>query len=254
MNDTVIIRPAVRRSYTRLPNSILRDDRLSIETRGMISLLVSMPPNWKIMRGPLMRLLSRKGEPFGRYRLDRMFREAMSAGYMARSVKQGRDHDGTFGSHAYIVGLPDDVSREVNSSTVAFMPHVTGPQADVPRADELDRTHKEQSLTTTESKKLSPKFSLASRARKGGDSLSLEEAPEGCPDQLTREMRDAGYYPVVVGSQPYAAWVALRGADGMPAAVRVAIKGVARKCCWMSSLWPPGHRGSADGGGDKSYF
>jgi hypothetical protein len=78
MNDTVIIRPAVRRSYTRLPNSILRDDRLSIETGGMISLLVSMPPNWKIMRGPLMRLLSRKGEPFGRYRLDRMFREAMS--------------------------------------------------------------------------------------------------------------------------------------------------------------------------------
>lgn len=44
----MIIRPACKRDYTPLPNSILADRRLSADTRLMIIWLLSKPRTWEL--------------------------------------------------------------------------------------------------------------------------------------------------------------------------------------------------------------
>src|SRR5690349_11403413 len=83
-STAMIIRPHCTSRYVVLPNSLLTDCRLTIETRGMLALLLSKPRNWQLRPRPLMKELSREGEiGVGRTRLQRMLDEAMAAGYIA---------------------------------------------------------------------------------------------------------------------------------------------------------------------------
>jgi SH3-like domain-containing protein len=51
--------------------------------------------------------------------------------------------------------------------------------------------------------------------------------------------RAEGKSPVFVGSKPYLAWVAVRGADGMPGFVdRAFINGKPREIVWMPWVFP----------------
>jgi hypothetical protein len=105
----MIIRPVCRRNFVALPNVVLTDERLSIETRGMIAYLLSRPANWQIKTIWLAHALSKKGQALGRTKLTRMLREAKTAGYLARSAEQERKPNGDFGSYIYIIGLPEEV-------------------------------------------------------------------------------------------------------------------------------------------------
>jgi hypothetical protein len=101
----MIIRTSPRRSYTAIPNAIFRDKNLSLDTKGLLAYLLSLPANWEIKPAVLAKSLSPKdGRPLGRDRLRRMFAEAQAAGYMVRSEKQAHRVDGDWGSYVYIVG------------------------------------------------------------------------------------------------------------------------------------------------------
>ncbi len=153
----MIIRPACGRSYTALPNAIWNDRRLSADTRAMVALVLSKPSNWQLRPVPLARALSREGaKPIGRAKLARMFQEAMSAGYMARSAEQGRQDDGAFGRYAYFLGMPDDVTAAVASSGVAILPQSDQPHTAEPHTANRHRNHKVMTLQTTDSKKPPP--------------------------------------------------------------------------------------------------
>jgi hypothetical protein len=93
----MIIRPVCSDKYVSIPNAILNDKRLSIDTRGMVAYILSKPQNWDIRPVPLANALSREGDtPVRRKRLNRMFNEAMAAGYMARSAEQTHRDDGSW--------------------------------------------------------------------------------------------------------------------------------------------------------------
>lgn len=57
----MIIRPVVSREYTALPNAILKDRRLSADTRAMVALVLSKPKTWQLRPPALARELSREG-------------------------------------------------------------------------------------------------------------------------------------------------------------------------------------------------
>jgi hypothetical protein len=211
----VIIRPAVKRQYTRLPNSLLRDRRLSADTRLMVALIVSKPPGWQIRPVPLMRELSQEETALGRHRLDRMFHEALAAKYMARSLVQGRDESGHWRSYLYIVGMPGDVEAEVARQNMAFLTHAA-----------VDNSRPSSGRLTT--------------VCDDGDSIK-RFATDAHQDQLSRESRAQGLVPVWVGSTPYELWVQFRGIDGMPPVVLESFDGKLRRCCWLPSLYPPQH-------------
>lgn len=149
----MIIRPVCRKEFVALPNSLFNDRRLSADTRAMIALLLSKPRGWELRPVVLARHLSRAGEkPVGPVRLRRMFREASEAGYMARSARQGRSEDGSWGRYDYFIGMPTDVAQAVKKAGVAIVPHACEADTAQPQAADVDRTYKEQSLQKTDSR------------------------------------------------------------------------------------------------------
>lgn len=127
----MIIKPNPKRYFARIPNELLNDWRLAIETRGMIAYLVAKPPNWILHPEVTMTEIG-----VGRKKLDRMYGEAMCARYMARSVKQTQGPDGSWGPFEYIVGMPEDVAaalaREPKGKFFCGEPEAHAPEAHTP--------------------------------------------------------------------------------------------------------------------------
>jgi hypothetical protein len=86
------------RNFTVLPNSMIEDAALSIETRGMLAYLVSRPEDWEIRHQALQRAVGVTAA-----RLRRMIQEALAAGYMRRDDGQPRDQANRFTTYDYVV-------------------------------------------------------------------------------------------------------------------------------------------------------
>jgi len=228
----MIIRPVCRRNFVALPNVVLTDERLSIETRGMIAYLLSRPPNWQIKTVWLARALSKKDQALGRTKLTRMLREARTAGYLARSAEQERKPNGDFGSYIYIIGLPEEVllaSARLAKSQDARSQHATS--RDEHRIDKR-RTPENQNLKNIH------------LTRYGSHFLPLPvpmEPPQTADDGFTAFGRAAslnGMQFAFEDSEPFNAWRKVRGADGMPPIDVVVVQGCRRRGSWFPSLFP----------------
>jgi hypothetical protein len=81
--------------YTMIGNGMLRDDRLSIESRGSLAMIVSYPPDWTFN---LQWFCKKAG--IGRNKAWRILRELEEAGYCQR--ERTRDERGRLGPVAYV--------------------------------------------------------------------------------------------------------------------------------------------------------
>jgi hypothetical protein len=238
----LIIRPACTKNYTVIPNALLKDRRLSIDTRGMIAYLLSLPKNWEIRLIPLSVTLSRKDGPsVGRKKMDRMFSEAMGAGYAARSAEQTHNADGSWGRYDYIVGMPDDVAVAVAKSSGAFLPR--RPEAHTRRAhapkEHSNHKRKNHKSLTDKNPPLTPP--------------TKPDRHESCQDEYS----DYGQAALAAGckfayedSEPFNAWIEHRRAEGMflpPPIDVVVINGERRTGAWFPQLYPPGYRRGGQG-------
>jgi hypothetical protein len=235
----MIIRPACEREYTSLPNAILNDRRLSADTRAMVAWILSKPKNWRVRPFPLAIALSREGSrALGRTRLKRMFKEAMGAGYMARSEKQTHQDDGDWGAYVYFVGMPDDVAAAVKKTGVAVLAQARNARTQNAHTcgthtQNQHTNQKELSPVNTDSKNLSPNPSRTE------PSETDEEADEEELTEFGLAARDQGLTFVFENSEPYRSWVRFRGADGIPVADVIIREGARRRGVWMPSLFPP---------------
>jgi hypothetical protein len=231
----IIIRPAVSREYVALPNAVLADRRMSIETRGMVAYMLSKSRNFEIRPWALARALSTEGKRLGRTKLDRMMREAMAAGYMARSEKQARKDDGSFGRFAYIVGMPGDVTAEVWGLSVAYLPHARKPHTGDPRTG---GPHTDFGSALSTKVKSSPTRSSTK------DQHHQSGHPSVASLASTPQTSDKEFTPM--GQRAKALGLTFREASGnaMPPIDIAVIDGNERRGCWMASMYPPA-RGAA---------
>jgi hypothetical protein len=242
----LIIRPACTKNYTLIPNALLRDRKLSIDTRGMIAYLLSLPKEWDIRSTPLGVALSlNSGGPVGRKRIDRMFCEAIAAGYMFRSARQTHDKNGSWGRYVYIVGMPADVAAAVAKSGAAFSPqrpkaHTLHAHAPKEHANHKIKNHKSE---TDKNPPLTPP--------------AKPECSDPCQDEYS-DYREAalaaGCKFAYEGSKPFNAWVEHRRAKGMlllPPIVVAVIDGKRRTGAWFPQLYPPGYRRGRQGASGK---
>lgn len=81
-----IVRREHRAQFTIVPNAIFRDDRLSIEAKGVLGYLLSRPHNWQVRLDHVGRTLR-----VGRKKLQRIFRELIGAGYVTREQPRTAD-------------------------------------------------------------------------------------------------------------------------------------------------------------------
>jgi hypothetical protein len=241
MTSGAIIRPVVSREYVSIPNAILADRRLSIETRGMLCFILSKSKNFEIRPWALANALSTEGKRLGRTKLDRMIAEAMRVGYIARSDKQGRKAHGKFGRFAYIVGLPEDVIAELQRQSVAILPQTQNPHTDDPHTDDPHTGF--GSALSTKIQNLPIKQSTNHHHHQSGHPAPAVygERPKAAEERYSAMGQHAlanGMTFVWIGSEPYRAWHRLRGPDGMPFVDVAILDGVERRGCWMPSMYP----------------
>ena len=82
----MIIRSAPVRDYTTLHNSLINDDRLSFEAKGVAAYLLSKPADWIIRRADIMKM-----GRFGKDKVTRLINELKHAGYIKTASRQGKD-------------------------------------------------------------------------------------------------------------------------------------------------------------------
>lgn len=88
--------------FTQIPNDWLRDDRLSLEARGLLAQILSHKPGWSLS----IRTLSSSNH-IGKEKVRRIIGELMRHGYLERSEKQGKDDQGRMTSYDYITRDPE---------------------------------------------------------------------------------------------------------------------------------------------------
>lgn len=95
MSEQTIFRSASRqRPYTQLSNAMLRDKKLRIEARGVLSLILTNKPEWKLTPEWVY-----EHAGVGRDRLRSIVAELIELGYCERI--QGRSQGGTMGANEY---------------------------------------------------------------------------------------------------------------------------------------------------------
>ena len=110
-----IVRSEHRAQFTIVPNAIFRDDRLSIEAKGVLGYLLSHPHHWQVHLDRVGRTLR-----IGRKKLQRIFRELIGAGYVTREQPR------TAGAHCF--GETDYVVRDVPVAPIRSVDMSLGPR------------------------------------------------------------------------------------------------------------------------------
>ena len=106
-----IVRREHRAHFTILPNAIFLDQRLSIEAKGLLGYLLSRPNKWSVRLEQVGRTLN-----IGRRKLQRIFRELISAGYVTREQRRIAGAQ-RFGQVDYVVrDVPVTIGRPVDNS------------------------------------------------------------------------------------------------------------------------------------------
>ncbi len=212
----MIIRTKHKSRFTQIPNAIFEDRRLSIAAKGLLVYLLSRPPNWTVRHDQLQYTLG-----MGRKLLTKLLTELAEAGYLDRDEHQGRDERNRFTPYDYTV-------RDIPEPGAA----------DAPAALHLEPQRKKDNginnkEINTESTNPFPK-PLPTAQAEHLRALQDKYTPFG------ERARAEGNSPVFVGSKPYLAWLAVRGADGMPGFVDKAfINGKPREIVWMPTVFPP---------------
>lgn len=96
MSDERTIRTGPRKGFVVLYRSAAQDARLSLEARGLLVMMASLPDNWSYSETGLA---SKAG--CGRQKINRILRELIDAGYLLREQRHGER--GKFSSCTYVL-------------------------------------------------------------------------------------------------------------------------------------------------------
>lgn len=96
MSEERTIRPGTRKGFVVLYRSAAQDDRLSLEARGLLVMMASLPDNWSYSETGLA---AKAG--CGRQKVNRILRELIDAGYLLREQRHGER--GKFSSCTYVL-------------------------------------------------------------------------------------------------------------------------------------------------------
>jgi len=113
--------------FTQISNATLSDTRLSLKARGLLALLLSLPPNWNLNVRGLVTIVGTDGETAIRGALG----ELQDLGYVTRSL-QPRDGSGRMGAVEYEVHEVPALPSPPRSG----FPHAGNPRTDKPRTGE----------------------------------------------------------------------------------------------------------------------
>jgi hypothetical protein len=126
-----------RQGFTVLYNSVLRDSRLSLKTKGLFAIMQSFPDNWEYnVKG----LASRVG--IGRDGIRGCLRELEAAGYLLREQQHGAQ--GRFSCTTYVL----QEQAPLEKSPLTEKPSTVKPSPDKPLTENPTQVNKQVSKET----------------------------------------------------------------------------------------------------------
>jgi hypothetical protein len=100
MAEQYIFKREQRANFTSIDNAVFDTEKLSLTAIGLVCLIMSKPPTWKVMTEHLVSTIKDATEGS----IKRAMTDLANAGYMMR--KRERDEDGTVRTATYIADYP----------------------------------------------------------------------------------------------------------------------------------------------------
>lgn len=171
-----VFRVERNRNYTVMSNYHLRDRSLSMKAKGLLSLILSLPDNWRYSIAGLA-AISKEGEEG----IASGLRELENAGYLTR--KQLRGEHGRMGQTEYtIYEVPQTISPSPEMP-VTVTPDTDEPEAEVP-SSELTAQEKKEEETSQKPKKEKKKNDLIKNPIKSYQAVASQAADEMRSDRV----------------------------------------------------------------------
>lgn len=124
--------------FTQIPNDWLRDDRLTLEARGLLAQMMSHRPGWNVSINSMA-----KRNNIGRDKARRIIDELLNVGYLERSEKQQHDEKGRLAGYDYITRDPQGLTQKPYKAE----PHKaepdkvsSPPKNTIPKNNKLEKT------------------------------------------------------------------------------------------------------------------
>ena len=164
------------RDYTVMSNHHLRDKALSLKSKGLLSMMLSLPEDWNYTTRGLAKICKEGVDAIGG-----ALRELEAAGYIVRH--QLRDRQGRISDTEYVIyeqpqPKAPDTSQPDTASPDTENPYLADPDTGKPAELNIEKSKTQKSNTQGSSTDSIPfRATAAARPpeRKGRDSMSMEE-------------------------------------------------------------------------------
>ena len=164
------------RDYTVMSNHHLRDKALSLKSKGLLSMMLSLPEDWNYTTRGLAKICKEGVDAIGG-----ALRELEAAGYIVRH--QMRDRQGRISDTEYVIyeqpqPKAPDTPQPDTASPDTENPYLAGPDTEKPAELNIEKSKTQKSNTQGSSTDSIPfRETAAARPpeRKGRDAMSVEE-------------------------------------------------------------------------------
>ena len=164
------------RDYTVMSNHHLRDKALSLKSKGLLSMMLSLPEDWNYTTRGLAKICKEGVDAIGG-----ALRELEAAGYIVRH--QMRDRQGRISDTEYVIyeqpqPKAPDTPQPDTASPDTENPYLDGPDTEKPAELNIEKSKTQKSNTQGSSTDSIPfRETAAARPpeRKGRDAMSVEE-------------------------------------------------------------------------------
>jgi len=164
------------RDYTVMSNHHLRDKGLSLKSKGLLSMMLSLPEDWNYTTRGLAKICKEGVDAIGG-----ALRELESAGYIVRH--QMRDRQGRISDTEYVIyeqpqPKAPDTPQPDTASPDTENPYLADPDTEKPAELNIEKSKTQKSNTQGPSTDSIPFRGVAAARppeRKGRDTMSVEE-------------------------------------------------------------------------------
>ena len=164
------------RDYTVMSNHHLRDKALSLKSKGLLSMMLSLPEDWNYTTRGLAKICKEGVDAIGG-----ALRELESAGYIVRH--QMRDRQGRISDTEYVIyeqpqPKAPDTPQPDTASPDTENPYLADPDTEKPAELNIEKSRTQKSNTQGSSTDSIPFRGTAADKppeRKGRDAMSMEE-------------------------------------------------------------------------------
>ena len=167
------------RDYTVMSNHHLRDKALSLKSKGLLSMMLSLPEDWNYTTRGLAKICKEGVDAIGG-----ALRELESAGYIVRH--QMRDRQGRICDTEYVIyeqpqPKAPDTPQPDTASPDTENPYLDDPDTEKPAELNIEKSKTQKQTTDVSSTDSIPFREFAAARppeRKGRDAMSVEEMQE----------------------------------------------------------------------------